>query len=1464
MVDPKRSSRSVKGSLHPLTAAALSALPPLGYKAPPTLIGFKTIDSSVIALRIKHYNRAYKTLSANSWNTYVSFGIQDFVGPDEYYSHMENESTDDGHLRLARYYRNHLENHAKIDGFLLQTISAVETALAQSHPGFFDMSIMDMDLYLQGLQKSDHSCTPMEVDTTNSKRDELEASSLRAAAEKQSKNNINAYQSTNVSPTALSPTQGIASALSVAHESLITQEHDQLLTFSPVKPPKLHKKKGSAGTSPGLSTLFDDSNSTQESLPNNQLPTRAQRSSTMIKNIVRVETRWAPKDFNELRLSSQKMYRRLAPILSCFNNEHSWMMEWQTDQMDETNDIDPVQLSKYLSIRVVPVAKEQCFYFSFRINASGSQFLQVVKSKVLGIAKRGENLTFDPSSVPASQGELVYIGDILLKDASVTHRGQYLKYLRNEVLQADTPVFDVKLRHSNPTGSRINILTVRCGKSVSTKLAEILSTALCGEDIHPEIFISRLALGANQTSKRDHERIYQVHNEFLDDVSHLLFSASASIDTKFTEFFDSGETISRTPRQWAKSLISPDGKSLEADLENGGANESRAVLVVPSVSLSFATAELQSYWTRRNPTLSHATKLYTESRASHPDIPMTVFTRNIDKILAKTITKQKDAASTDDSSTIFSPVSSLTGVTGGGAAGATLPKGSIAWKKPLQETWLSNTKGKTTTKVNSTEINQRKRIEILEAQLALRSGTNSVDSPTASKSAKSKASRSSSQSGLTAASAHSRLDKFESSLEEIKDMFKAIMVRKDHTSPTLKTSSQSASTAAKHDAPPPWPRQKPSPHLLPNDIHHGMQGILLFPPESDSGSTLDLLGTPKKSNPLKRRAAETPTKSPSTSTLSLQYNEITGSGGGDPYSQQRLYDSSDSNPASPALPTNKANTLFDFFPTSPTSTTPPDDTWGDSIHDDPGELHRIYFQNIDGLRKDVDEIALYVSSMAQLKVGTFCWADPGLDFSQPSVRRSLQSPIGNHFHSARSACSSSTLPETYTSGSSGYQPGGTFMATTGRWSSCSTGIPLVDPSGLGRWSGLCYLGKRGKRLAILTAYRSPRQQPTGGFGFFDQQHSLLLSQGVSNPNVRKQFIIDIILFVNNLQSKGYDVIVSLDANETLGQDKHFGLAHLIDECTLTDLHLLGPSDPPATYKYGVDRRIDFMFGSAAVASAICRAGYNAYDNGVFSKHRGLFIDLDFTKLMGSVASIAPTKARVLRSEDQPSVDRYLTAFKQYADDHRLWDRVKGLTTVAPTLTSAQCKVCFDAIDRDVTRGMLHAEKEARRPAGKYAWSPKLREAGLLARYWHLRLREVEKSLCLQSALAKLRLRLQSLNIDPADNDLGSDAVSLKQKWKAAIKLLRTIRNTAYDHRAVHLLGTLESYHNLKFSEDEIKAGARTENDKKIRRMERLINVENMRTPFRVIHASMKAGTHAGGLSKLFVPSAGVSYLRRAP
>jgi hypothetical protein len=222
----------------------------------------------------------------------------------------------------------------------------------------------------------------------------------------------------------------------------------------------------------------------------------------------------------------------------------------------------------------------------------------------------------------------------------------------------------------------------------------------------------------------------------------------------------------------------------------------------------------------------------------------------------------------------------------------------------------------------------------------------------------------------------------------------------------------------------------------------------------------------------------------------------------------------------------------------------------------------------------------------------------------------------------------------------------------------------------------------------------------------------------------------------------------------------------------------------------------------------------------------------------------------------------LAAFRSYADDHNIWEQAAGLSIVVSSMPPQADKDRYDAIDRDVARGMLHAKKMAKRTTGKYScWLPKLREAGLIARYWNLRLRAAQKGIDLSVPIAQVLKRINSLNIvfdttvnctgsgtgtgiEPANgtgygtgygnhgsdtgtgNDTGTSmgissttgkpADTIEARRKAAIKLLRTVRVTAYDHSAVHLKATLAQYQSLQFSEDQ-----ESESDKnkdKIRRI----------------------------------------------
>jgi hypothetical protein len=86
-------------------------------------------------------------------------------------------------------------------------------------------------------------------------------------------------------------------------------------------------------TTDTASTAPIGSNSTSQSTASNfthNTTTKGPKIPTQVTNSLRVEVRWAPKDFKTLKGSSGLLFARLAPILSCFNTPHSWLVQWQT------------------------------------------------------------------------------------------------------------------------------------------------------------------------------------------------------------------------------------------------------------------------------------------------------------------------------------------------------------------------------------------------------------------------------------------------------------------------------------------------------------------------------------------------------------------------------------------------------------------------------------------------------------------------------------------------------------------------------------------------------------------------------------------------------------------------------------------------------------------------------------------------------------------------------------------------------------------------------------------------------------------------------------------------------------------------------------------------------------------------------------------------------------------------------
>jgi hypothetical protein len=290
------------------------------------------------------------------------------------------------------------------------------------------------------------------------------------------------------------------------------------------------------------------------------------------------------------------------------------------------------------------------------------------------------------------------------------------------------------------------------------------------------------------------------------------------------------------------SLTFPDKVSLEVDMESG-APDCTTVLIIPSALLEHAQTELNNYLQRQNPTLMNAERFYSESVLADPDIPLTVFTRNIEKILAKKIHKKQQPVDSSDS--VLSPESSITGMTS-----KTSRSSSNAWKRPLKKSVSSSPAARTAPKVSvaiANEIQQQQRIVMLEAQLASLSVGNSK--------ASGEKSQLSGDSPNSLATVHARLDGIESAVFNIQTM-----LQKMHTSNRPDPYTQQSDKAT-------WPIL-PGRQLFPEESKEtGLQLVLLSPTSSPSK---------KQQNPKRRKAPS----SPSTDS-NLHKNETMGSSGDD-------------------------------------------------------------------------------------------------------------------------------------------------------------------------------------------------------------------------------------------------------------------------------------------------------------------------------------------------------------------------------------------------------------------------------------------------------------------------------------------------------------------------------------------------------------------------------------------------------
>jgi hypothetical protein len=213
---------------------------------------------------------------------------------------------------------------------------------------------------------------------------------------------------------------------------------------------------------------------------------------------------------------------------------------------------------------------------------------------------------------------------------------------------------------------------------------------------------------------------------------------------------------------------------------------------------------------------------------------------------------------------------------------------------------------------------------------------------------------------------------------------------------------------------------------------------------------------------------------------------------------------------------------------------------------------------------------------------------------------------------------------------------------------------------LGRyvWQEIRLNGER--TLLIITAYRIPQDSVTGCGPETSamQQWRKLRNKGIEIPKPRQQALDDLATFATAYESQGNEVIIMMDANSPTTDP---ALEAFTDSLNLHDLMAdYLPDIPPKTYQRG-RHKIDHIFGTIGVLTAMTGAGIIPFGEGPRSDHASIFATFSLATLCGlpsqSLQDPTHPSARNLWSTDVKASTAYVKLVRDGFDHANISTRI---------------------------------------------------------------------------------------------------------------------------------------------------------------------------------------------------------------
>ena len=266
----------------------------------------------------------------------------------------------------------------------------------------------------------------------------------------------------------------------------------------------------------------------------------------------------------------------------------------------------------------------------------------------------------------------------------------------------------------------------------------------------------------------------------------------------------------------------------------------------------------------------------------------------------------------------------------------------------------------------------------------------------------------------------------------------------------------------------------------------------------------------------------------------------------------------------------------------------------------------------------------------------------------------------------------------------------------------------------------------------------------------------------------------------------------------------------------------------ATYSRG-SKHIDYISCTSNLIPAVKCCGVEPFNEHIFSDHRSMFVDWNEDILFGSNAPTMLNKSfRRLQSTNIEAKGEYIIRLHEYFDKHSIFERLSYLEDQdAPRWRDAE------KLDRDITRGMLQAEKHCRH-RGQDPWSPKLKKARMKV--------EILK---LTMSMAKTRRDYCSC----IDHLVGiySDPIGIPNAVTQLNVVLRAAQN---DLKAMLKVATDER---RKFLQDKHSAATISGNTKEATKWKNHQKAEEIKAMYRKLRFIRKDSARQTGLSRIDVP-----------